>query len=158
MSDGRAWDLAQVNIARLREPLDSATLADFVAALDLVNAEAEAAPGFVWRLQANDGNATSIRAFEWDEKETAGVIVNVSTWQSPEQLRAFVYSGLHREVLRRRREWFHHVAEAMTALWWVPTGHRPTTDEAEEAIRTLRAQGPTASAFGLDAAWPAPDR
>ena len=68
MSDGRAWDLAQVNIARLREPLDSATLADFVAALDPVNAEAEAAPGFVWRLQADVGNATSIRAFEWDEK------------------------------------------------------------------------------------------
>lgn len=158
MSDSRGWDLAQVNIARLREPLDSAALADFVAALDPVNAEAEAAPGFLWRLQADDGNATSIRAFEWDERGTAGVIVNLSTWSSPGDLRAFVYSGLHREVLGRRREWFHHVAEGMTALWWVPAGHRPTTDEAEDAIRSLREHGPTAAAFGLDDAWSAPDR
>jgi Domain of unknown function (DUF3291) len=48
--------LAQVNIARMREPLDSPLLAGFVAALDPVNAAADAAPGFVWRLQTEDGN------------------------------------------------------------------------------------------------------
>ncbi|MFZ4510715.1 MAG: DUF3291 domain-containing protein [Candidatus Nanopelagicales bacterium] len=152
----RGWDLAQVNIARLREPLDSPTLADFVAALDPVNAEAEAAPGFLWRLQSDEGNATSIRAFEWDEADSAGVIVNLSTWESPEALRAYIFAGLHRQVLKRRREWFHHVAEATTALWWVPEGHHPGTDEAESRVRTLREFGPSAEAFGLDSVVPPP--
>ncbi len=153
-----SWELAQVNIARLREPLDSAALADFMAALDPVNAEAESAPGFVWRLQAEDGNATSIQAFGWDESGSAGVIVNLSTWTSPEALRSYVYSGLHREILKRRREWFHHVAEATTALWWVPAGHRPTTAEAEDRVRSLRRFGPSATVFGLDGTFPPPGR
>ncbi len=74
--------LAQVNIGRLRAAIDGPELADFVAALDPVNASAEAAPGFVWRLQTEDGNATSIRAFEWDTAGSAGVIVNMSVWDS----------------------------------------------------------------------------
>ncbi|HYB85832.1 MAG TPA: DUF3291 domain-containing protein, partial [Streptosporangiaceae bacterium] len=65
------FQLAQVNIGRLRAPLDSAQLAGFVAALDPVNALADVAPGFVWRLQTEDGNATAVRAFEWDQGGSA---------------------------------------------------------------------------------------
>jgi hypothetical protein len=36
-------------------------IADFVAGLDRINAMADGAPGFVWRLQTEDGNATAIR-------------------------------------------------------------------------------------------------
>jgi hypothetical protein len=75
-----AFELAQVNVARLAAPLDSAGLAGFVAALDPVNAAADRAPGFVWRLQTEDGNATAIQAFEWDAAGSAGVIVNMSVW------------------------------------------------------------------------------
>ena len=138
-----------MNIARLLEPLDSAALADFVGALDEVNAEADSAPGFLWRLQAEDGNATSISAFQWDTDGTAGVIVNLSTWTSIDALRDFIYSGQHVAALRRRREWFHNVQAATTALWWVPAGHRPTTQEAEAKIRQLREHGPTPAAFTL---------
>jgi len=60
------FHLAQVNVARLIEPLDSQKLADFVAALDPVNASADLAPGFVWRLKTEEGNATSLSDFEWD--------------------------------------------------------------------------------------------
>ena len=141
------YELAQVNIARLRAPLDAPLLADFVAALDPVNASADQAPGFVWRLQADDGNATSIQAFEWDASDSAGVIVNLSVWQSVDELAAWVFGDLHKGILRRRREWFERVDEATVALWWVPAGHRPTTDEAESRVRRLRADGPTAEAF-----------
>jgi hypothetical protein len=141
------YELAQVNIARLREPLDAPLLADFVAALDPVNASADAAPGFVWRLQTEDGNATSIEAFGWDIAGSAGVIVNLSVWISLEQLADWVFGDLHRQVLRRRREWFERVEEATVALWWVPAGHRPTTDDAEDRVRHLRAHGPTSYAF-----------
>ena len=143
------WELAQVNIARLIEPLDSDRIADFVANLDPVNAEADQAPGFIWRLQTEDGDATSISAFEWDVHDTAGVIVNLSKWESIEALKDFMYSGKHVEMMKRRFEWFHKVAEATTALWWVPTGHIPTTDEAEEKVQHLREHGPTPEAFSL---------
>ena len=108
--------LAQVNIARMREPLDSPLLADFAAALDPVNAAADAAPGFIWRLQGEGGNATSVQAFAWDRAGSAGVLVNMSVWESVEALAAYVYSDTHRHVLRRRREWFTRMAEAYAAM------------------------------------------
>ena len=148
--------LAQVNIGRLRAPLDSPQLASFMTALDPVNAAAVAAPGFVWRLQTEDGYATAVRAFEWVQAGSAGVILNMSVWESVEALAAFVYSQQHREVLRRRREWFEQMAEAYLALWWVPRGHVPTPAAAEDRIRHLRAHGPTPHAFTLRVHFPPP--
>jgi len=139
--------LAQVNIGRLRAPVDSPQLAGFMAALDPVNALADAAPGFVWRLQTEDGNATAVRAFEWDQAGSAGVILNMSVWESVEALAAFVYSEQHRQVLRRRREWFERMEEAYLALWWIPAGHVPTVDEAKERLASLEQHGPTPFAF-----------
>ena len=149
--------LAQVNIARMREPLDSPLLAEFVAALDPVNAAADAAPGFVWRLQTEDGIATAVLACEWDRAGSAGILVNMSVWESAEALAAYVYSDAHRQVLRRRRQWFERMAEAYAALWWIPRGHIPTTAEAEERVIHLREFGPTPYAFTLREHFPAPD-
>jgi hypothetical protein len=137
------YHLAQVNVALLREPIDSALLEDFVAELEPVNARADAAPGFLWRLQTEDGDATSIRVFD-DER----FIVNMSVWESVEALAEFVYRDPdHRAVLRQRMKWFHQIAEAHTVLWWVPRGHVPTVKEAEERLEFLRAHGATPVAF-----------
>jgi hypothetical protein len=149
--------LAQVNIARLRAPLDSPELTDFVQALDPVNATADAAPGFIWRLQDEGGDATAIRAFEWDTAGSAGVIVNMSVWESVEALANYAYSDIHRAVLRRRREWFEQMAESHLALWWIQRGTVPTTADAEDRVRQLREHGPTALAFTLRRPFPAPD-
>jgi hypothetical protein len=154
--DGMDFVLAQVNVGRLRAPVDTPLLAGFMAALDPVNAMADAAPGFVWRLQTEDGNATAVRAFEWDQAGSAGVIMNMSVWESVETLAAFVYSQEHRRVLRRRREWFERMEVAHAALWWVPRGHIPTTGEAEDRIRHLRSRGPTPRAFTLRTHFPPP--
>ncbi|MEU7784760.1 DUF3291 domain-containing protein [Amycolatopsis sp. NPDC049159] len=143
------FELAQVNISRMKAPLDDESFRDFVGALEPLNAIADRAPGFVWRLQTEDGDATSVRAFEWDVRGTSGVLVNMSVWTSVEALAAFAFSAAHVAVMKRRREWFHHVREAMTVLWWVPAGHRPTTAEAEAKIRHLRVHGPTPDAFTL---------
>jgi hypothetical protein len=151
------YELAQVNIARLVAPLDDPRLNDFVTALDRVNAVADVAPGFVWRLQTEDGNATAIHAFTWDAAGSSGVIVNMSVWADIEHLAAFVYGEMHRQVLRRRREWFEPMKEAFTACWWVPAGERPTTDDAEDRVRHLRAHGPTRRAFTLHEHYPPPD-
>jgi len=71
----RRFHRAQVNIARLRAPLDSAQLSGVVAALGPVNAAADGAPGFAWRLQTEEGNATAVEGFEWNSGVSAGVIV-----------------------------------------------------------------------------------
>jgi hypothetical protein len=146
-------ELVQVNIARLIEPLDSKLLEDFVANLEPVNAEADKSPGFVWRLKSEEGDATSIKAFEWDVEDSAGVVVNMSKWESLEALKEYVYKSSHVDVMRRRFEWFHKVAVATTALWWVPEGHIPTIAEAEGKLRTLRNLGPTPEAFNLRVAF-----
>jgi Domain of unknown function (DUF3291) len=150
------YHLAQVNIGRMVAPLDSPQLAGFVADLEPVNALADAAPGFVWRLQTEDGDATSVRAFAWDAAGSAGVLINMSVWESVEALAAFAYSPPHLAVLRRRREWFARMAEAYLALWWVPAGTRPSTADAEDRIRRLRADGPTPAAFTLRQHFPPP--
>jgi len=151
-----AFELAQVNVGRLVAPLDDPQIAAFVAALDPVNAAADHAAGFVWRLQTEEGNATSIQAFSFDIVGSAGIIINMSVWSDVESLGAFVYGDLHRQILRRRREWFQPMAEAWMACWWVPNGHRPTTDEAEERVQHLRTHGPTPHAFTLKNHFPRP--
>ena len=147
-----AFHLAQVNVARLVAPLDSPELSGFVSRLDEVNALADAAPGFVWRLTDDGGNnATAVPIYDDDK-----IIVNMSVWESVEALRAYTYSGAHLEVFKQRRGWFSHMKEAATALWWVPAGHRPDVAEARERLAHLRAHGPTAFVFPFGAPFPAP--
>ena len=147
-----AYHVAQVNIAVPKEPLDSTLLADFVAALEPVNALADRSPGFVWRLQTEEGDATGIRAFGDDR-----LIVNLSVWESLEALRAFVYGGEHLAIMRRRREWFERMAAAHLALWWLPGGQLPAVADAEERLECLRRLGPTPGAFTFRTHFPAPD-
>jgi hypothetical protein len=125
-------------------------MADFVALLDPVNALADRSPGFVWRLQTEDGDATAVRGFGDDR-----LIVNMSVWESVDALAAFVYRGGHVEVMRRRREWFERMRMFM-CLWWIPAGHRPTVAEAEERLADLEARGPTPRAFTFRDRFPAP--
>ena len=146
------WHLAQVNVAVLRAPLDSPRLAGFVELLDPVNALADRSPGFVWRLQTEDGDATAIRAFEDDR-----IIVNLSVWASLEALGEFVYASGHLDVLRRRHEWFEKMAEAHLALWWIPAGTTPTVEEAKGSLEVLRERGPSPDAFTLREPFEPPD-
>ncbi|MFJ3101733.1 DUF3291 domain-containing protein [Streptomyces sp. NPDC086835] len=146
-----SYELAQVNIGRLKHPLDSPQLKDFVDNLIPVNAVADAADGFVWRLQTEAGDATDLRVFgdDW-------LMVNMSVWRDTDALTAFMYQGVHRELLARRYEFFERMHEVMTTLWWVPAGRRPTVREAEERLLHIREHGPTQRAFTLRKSFPAP--
>jgi len=135
-----SFHIAQVNIARPKAPVDSPPLAEFKALLDPVNAVADDAPGFVWRLQDDTGNATAIRIFD------DSLMVNMSVWESIEAVWDFVYSGGHLAVMRRRREWFERM-ELFMCLWWAPAGHLPGVAEAEGRLDHLREHGPTDRAF-----------
>lgn len=144
--------LAQLNIAVPIEPLDSARLADFTAALAPINALADAAPGFVWRLVGDGGEEA--RAFGEEL-----LLLNMSTWTSIDALAAFVFKSAHADVMRDRRRWFRPMKAAYAVLWWVPVGHRPSVTEAHERLAHLRAHGATPFAFTFkerfdEGAWP----
>ena len=145
-----AWELAQFNVARLLAPIDSPRLAEFVALLAPLNALAEAAPGFVWRLQDDSGNATAMRPFGEE------VIVNLSVWRDVDSLEHYVYRSDHARALTRRREWFAPMKERYLVLWWVPAGRRPSLDEAEARLARLRAGGASPEAFTLKRHFPPP--
>ncbi|MBV8520476.1 MAG: DUF3291 domain-containing protein [Acidobacteria bacterium] len=134
--------IAQVNIARMKEPLDSPVMAGFVARLEEINALADGSPGFVWRLQTGEGNATYLRPYD-DER----ILFNLSVWKDIESLKQYVYRTAHAELLRDRRSWFDQFAGASVALWWVPAGHIPSIDEAKERLAHLEAHGATEFAF-----------
>lgn len=145
------YELAQLNVATMKEPLDSPSMADFVNNLDRINALAESSPGFVWRLQTEEGDATAVRPMD------ENTLVNISVWKDPESLNHYVYKSAHVEIMRRRKEWFERMQEAYVVLWWVPKGHRPTATEAVARLELLRAHGPTQDAFTLREPFLPPD-
>ena len=148
---GEDFHLAQVNVARFLHPPAAPELEDFFANLVVVNALADAAPGFVWRLVGEGDDATDLRPDPAD----AELLINMSVWRDLPTLAAFVYRSDHTAVMRRRREWFGAM-DVFLALWWVPAGHRPSPAEALDRLEHLRRHGPTATAFTFREPYPAP--
>jgi len=136
------YNIAQVNIGRIRAELDDPIMAGFVNRLDEINALADSSPGFVWRLIESQGNATYLRPFDdpW-------MLLNMSVWESIEHLRQFVFGTSHKELLRQRHVWFEKLTNVYAALWWVPAGHVPGVDEATQRLAHLQEHGPTQFAF-----------
>ncbi|TDC78299.1 DUF3291 domain-containing protein [Actinomadura sp. 7K507] len=150
VSPSAQFHLAQFNVGTLHFPLDDPRAADFVARLEPVNALADSAPGFVWRL-TEDGqpDATGMRPAGED------VIINYSVWESAEALWDFVYRSPHLETMRRRREWFQRHVDAHLVMWWIPAGYVPTVEEALERLALLRGQGPSPRAFTFASSYTA---
>ena len=148
------YHLAQVNIGRMLAPLDDPIMAGFVANLDRVNALADKSPGFIWRFQTEEGNATALRPYEDDR-----ILFNMSVWASLKDFSDFVYGmeGLHRHIMKQRRHWFERFDGPYMALWWVPAGHIPTVEEAKARLESLRLRGANAYAFSLKQLFPPPD-
>ncbi len=135
-------NVAQLNVGRLRAAMNDPIIDDFRMNLERVNALAEVSPGYVWRLQDESGDATSIKPFG-DDLE----IVNLTVWESIDALADFTYRSGHVELLRRRREFFEVPTRPILCLWWIPEGTIPTVEEAIARLEHLRAHGPTPRAF-----------
>lgn len=147
-----AYQLAQVNVARLLAPLDSEQLTDFVANLDPINALAEQSPGFVWRLKKEEGDGTTIQAFD-----DSMIIVNLSVWETVDALKIFTYDSAHVAMMKRRREWFSRFQTSYMVLWWIEKGHIPTPQEARQRLEMLDEHGPTALAFTFRVLFDSPE-
>ncbi|GEO00472.1 hypothetical protein NSE01_23040 [Novosphingobium sediminis] len=137
--------IAQLNVARFRRPKADPANQTFMDALDHVNAQADAADGFIWRLvgEGDANDATAIEAVAGD----ADFIVNLSVWRDVASLEAFAYRQAdHRTVLARRSDWFDAM-EPSLALWEVPEGHIPSVTEALGKLAELGRDGPSAAVF-----------
>jgi hypothetical protein len=141
--------LAQVNIGRITLPLDDPSMIGFVSRLEELNALADRSPGFVWRLQGDSGNATYLRPFDDDR-----LLLNMSVWETIEQLREYTYAGAHAEILKQRRAWFEKFDGVMLALWWIRAGHTPTIEEAKSRLAHLEQHGPTQTSFTFKQTFP----
>lgn len=146
-----AWHLAQVNIGRLIAPEGDPRVAPFFAALDRINALAEASPGFVWRLTGEGDNATDIQA-----TPDPLLIPNMSVWTDAEALFDFVYRSAHTPVMARRRDYFERFDGVYQALWWVPAGATPTLSDAFARLWMIERFGPSPHAFTFKQRYPAP--
>tara|TARA_B100000768_G_scaffold158297_1_gene156800 strand:+ start:656 stop:1105 length:450 start_codon:yes stop_codon:yes gene_type:complete len=147
------YQLAQLNISCFKLPQAHSKNADFINNLDRINAIAETQAGFVWRFMADDNNATDVQAFD-----DANIIINISVWDDLEALKTFVYNNEdHKMIMRRRNEWFHKV-DFTLVLWWVPTGHTPSVEQAKQRLTKLQKDGPSSQAFTFKDDYPAPLR
>jgi hypothetical protein len=146
------FHLAEINIAKMRYPLEDTRMADFAAALDEINSLAEESPGFVWRLKSDDGDATALRVF--DDPNT---LINMSVWESVEALFDYTYRSGHTGFFKDRQRWFYMPESPHLAMWWQPAGHEPTIEEAKARLDHLQKHGPSPTAFSFKQRFPAPD-
>ena len=136
------YHLAQINVAKARAEMDTELMSGFVSRLEEINALADQSPGFIWRLQSDDGDATAIRVFD-----DPLLLVNMSVWEDIDVLKQYVYRSAHVELIQDRDAWFHKIQSAHQALWWIPCGHQPTPEEGKEKLQYLNSHGPTHAAF-----------
>ncbi len=136
--------LAQLNIAKAKYSLEAPEIKEFVDNLEPINKLAESSNGFIWRLKGESDDATNIQVFD-----DPNIIVNMSVWDSIDTLKDFMFRTHHRDFLRRKKEWFHHIPEDSYVLWWIPISHTPTVKEAVEKLTFLRENGDTPKAFSL---------
>ena len=146
------YHLAQINIGRLIAPIDNPKIAEFVAQLEPINALADKAPGFVWRLQSASGNATDII---YDDRDPT-ILLNMSVWESLEALRDYAYKSGHARVLRDRAKWFEKMDKPIYCLWWVPAGHIPAVAEGRERLEHYQRLGATPYSFWFSQQFPQP--
>jgi len=131
------YHIAQINIARMVAPIDSEEMSGFVERLDEINALADVAEGFVWRLQTEEGDATDIRIFD-DEM----VIVNMSVWQSLDAFHHYTYKTVHSELIKGRKNWFQKMTVPHMAIWYIPS-----PEEAQTKLELINEHGATPMAF-----------
>jgi hypothetical protein len=135
------YHLAQLNIVKMKYAIDDPRMSGFFERMDDINALADAAPGFVWRLQIADDDVAAITYFGDD------CLPNLSVWEDIPSLHGFVYRSAHSQVMSLRKQWFERMTHAHSVLWWVVAGHEPDLDEAGERIECLRHMGPGERAF-----------
>jgi Domain of unknown function (DUF3291) len=138
-----SFHFAELNVARLKAPLDHASNAEFAAMLQPVNAIGDASDGFVWRLKDGEG-LSAVYVVAYDDPQ---MVINLTVWVSPESLKHYIYRSGHGAYFRRRTEWFEPSTSINMVCWWIPAGETPTVDDAMRRLDHLRTYGPSEEGF-----------
>lgn len=139
------YHLAELNIAEAFFSMDDKRMDGFTGRINAVNALADRADGFIWRLVDEDDSsdgALSLRPFE-----NPNMLVNMSVWADVQSLYNFVYTTVHAKVMKGKPAWFSHLKSHNTVMWWVKDGHVPTLSEAKDKLLYLDEHGPSKTAF-----------
>ena len=137
--------IAQMNWGRMKfAPVDP-RMSEFMGALGRVYAQAEAHPGFIWRIP-DEQAAQDMAALGHDDRVSA----TVSVWDSIEALRDYTFNTEHGAFLKRTSEWFEAVEGPQLVIWRADRLSRPGFGEAFNRLDHLRKHGNSDLAFG----WP----
>jgi len=103
-------------------------------------------PGFVWMMEGSGepGTGNTEAKIEGDPQ----YVSNLTVWETVEALETFVWGTIHKQFYEKRAEWFEVMGDMHFVMWWVPTGHQPSLEEALERLAYLRDHGDTDHAFG----------
>lgn len=145
------YHIAQLNVARAAAPFDDPVMSDFMARLDEINGLGDSSPGFVWRLKGDGGTSIELRS-----DDDPLFVVNLTVWESIDDLFAFTYRSEHKTVFARRFDWFERRSGPSVCLWWQPAGTIPSLEEALRRLGHLEEHGPTAEAFTFKQRFPPP--
>ena len=111
--------LAQVNIARMKAPLDDPMMKEFFDFLGPINQLAEDSPGFIWRLKDEEGTSAVNLELPFDDQL---LLLNMSVWEDFESLRMFTYKTVHSYFVKSNTDIYPEVKAVNTS------GHHLKTD------------------------------
>ncbi|MER7948832.1 DUF3291 domain-containing protein [Streptomyces sp. NPDC096079] len=79
--------------------------------------------------------------------ETVALATTLSLWTDARSAFDAVYTGLHREALARRSDWFERSAHPNHVFWWVREGVIPLWRDGVSRLEHLQEHGATPDAF-----------
>ncbi|MEP3630612.1 MAG: DUF3291 domain-containing protein [Hyphomicrobiales bacterium] len=138
--------IAELNLSEWKIDANSDAARGFLDNVDKVNAVADRAKGFVWRLldeQRDEFGRNPVC-------DTDNVLMTLSVWESAEDLEDFVWNTVHKRIYNRKNDWFGKMTGHELIMWWVDEGDIPTLENARERMDHLNEFGNTDFAFGWD--------
>ena len=118
--------IAEYDIARCLEPLDSEVMKEFVDNLDTIFALAESSDGFVWRPKT-DGDGAESYLIDGDPL----MLENLSVWASVTDLHNFLYHSNHVNIMKRGKDWFSPLSVTKVAQCMSKRGINQLLKKAE---------------------------
>ena len=125
--------LAQLNVGHIRYATDDPAHGRVHGRAGRRQRAGRAQPGFVWRLKDDaSNNATNILV-----SADPHFLVNMSVWETAEQLEHFVWNTVHKRIYQKKGNWFAPMATPHFVMWWIPAGHTPTPAGGPGASRAI---------------------
>ncbi|ATL27205.1 DUF3291 domain-containing protein [Streptomyces formicae] len=125
-------------------------------------------PGYLARAEAVDGDRGQLFGADWGAwgeftvptwydkgrtTETTALATTLSLWTDLRLAFDAIYTGIHREALNRRYDWFERTGHANYVFWWVPDGAIPTWQAGVSKLEHLHAHGSAPHAFTFHQAF-----